>query len=160
MTGAVGERDVPRRTVSTGRDMWSSQTSWADNEERILTGAQVRELPKGEALVLKASAPAVIVEGKELDSPARLPSRPWARICSGPLARGAAGLEQVRQRLRRAALRRAQGTAGTTTAQAETIAGRIGSRHLPVVVLGGRERAGFRKERLDAITSPGTERAP
>ncbi|WP_084682691.1 type IV secretory system conjugative DNA transfer family protein [Actinomyces israelii] len=119
VTGAVGERDVPRRTVSTGRDMWSSQTSWADNEERILTGAQVRELPKGEALVLKASAPAVIVEGKELDSPARLPSRPWARICSGPLARGAAGLEQVRQRLRRAALRRAQGTAGTTTAQAE-----------------------------------------
>lgn len=48
----------------------------------------------------------------------------------------------------------------SAAAQAETIAGRIGSRHLPVVVLGGRERAGFRKERLDAITSPGTERAP
>lgn len=69
ISAAVGERDVRRRTVSDGRGLGEGRsTSWAEHEERILTGAQVRELPKGTALVLKAGAPAVIVAGHELGS--------------------------------------------------------------------------------------------
>lgn len=71
VSSAVGEREVRRRTVSTGRDAWGASTSWAEQEERVLTGAQVRELPKGSALVLKASAPALIIQGQALDSRAR-----------------------------------------------------------------------------------------
>ncbi|MDO4899449.1 type IV secretory system conjugative DNA transfer family protein [Actinomyces sp.] len=71
ITAAVGERDVRRRTVSTGHSAWGTSTSWAEAEERIMTGAQLRELPKGTALLLKGSAPAVIVEGRDLESRAR-----------------------------------------------------------------------------------------
>lgn len=65
ITGAIGDRRTRRRTVSSGRE--HSQSSWAETEERIMIGSQVRELPKGTMLLIKASAPAALVDGLTLE---------------------------------------------------------------------------------------------
>lgn len=84
LSAAAGEREVRRGTVYSGRDSWGTSTSWSEHEERVLTGAQLRELPKGVALVLKGSTPAVIVEGKPLDSRARRRGRPSPQMTTAP----------------------------------------------------------------------------
>lgn len=60
VSAALGERTVRRETTSVGRG--PASTSLAETREAVLTAGQVHALARGRALVIKAGAPAVIME--------------------------------------------------------------------------------------------------
>ena len=67
VSAALGERTVRRATTSVGRG--PASTSLAETREAVLTAGQVHALARGRALVIKAGAPAVIMDC--LDTSAR-----------------------------------------------------------------------------------------
>ena len=60
VSAALGERTVRRATTSVGRG--PASTSLAETREAVLTAGQVHALARGRALVIKAGAPAVIMD--------------------------------------------------------------------------------------------------
>ena len=70
VSAALGERTVRRATTSVGRG--PASTSLAETREAVLTAGQVHALARGRALVIKAGAPAVIMDCLDpSDRPAR-----------------------------------------------------------------------------------------
>lgn len=82
ISGAIGDRQTRRRTVSSGRD--HMQSSWAETEEKILIGSQIRELPKGVMLLLKANTPAALIDGMTLEDRLRRRGRKAPPLAAAP----------------------------------------------------------------------------
>ena len=84
ISGAIGDRQTRRRTVSSGREY--TQSSWAETEEKILIGSQIRELPKGVMLLIKANTPAALIDGMTMDDRLRRRDRKAPPLAVTPTA--------------------------------------------------------------------------
>ena len=56
----------------------------AETEEKILIGSQIRELPKGVMLLLKANTPAALIDGMTLEDRLRRRGRKAPPLAAAP----------------------------------------------------------------------------